>query len=467
MGRPSLAGLVLMASEDTEHAPQKLSLVEKLGYALGDSAANFVLQMRLAFSTIFFTDVFGIASESVAKLHIYSHIVDACNDLVWGTLSDRTQTRWGKFRPWIFWSAIPLGVTSYLVFAGPEFSANGKLIYAAITLNLMIIAYGANNIPYSALGGVISDDPTERLSVASWRMSFAMLAAMLVLAFTWDLRDFFGGEDQALGYRRTAALWAILAVTCSFATFFMTKERISTETLKDASLREELKALLANPAWKVFALAALLIYTCLGMRGSVSSYFLTYYLKRDDLFGEFNATGMVAAVVGIFISSPISDRLGKRNACCFGLFLTAFLVAGFYALPATTPWLTFVLQFVSQMAFGIVSPIMWSMIADIADLTEWQFNRRITAMTFAASLFFFKIGQGIGMWLTPYVLSRVGYQPKVEASEEVLHAVRMLLSIVPGCLFFAAGVVMLWYTISPQLERDMTAALRQKREAAG
>jgi GPH family glycoside/pentoside/hexuronide:cation symporter len=456
-----------MASEEPEFAPQKLSLVEKLGYALGDSAANFVLQMRLAFLTIFYTDVYGIDPSRVAPIHFFSHIVDACNDLVMGALSDRTQTRWGKFRPWIFWSAIPLGVTSYLVFAGPDFNADGKLIYAAITLNLMIIAYGANNIPYSALGGVISDDPEERLSVASWRMSFAMLAAMLVLAFTWDLRDFFGGDDQARGYRMTAALWAILAITCSFATFFMTKERISTEALKDSSLREELKALLANPAWRVFALAAVLIYTCLGMRGSVSSYFLTYYLERDDLFGKFNATAMIGAVVGIFISSPLSDRMGKRNACCFGLFLTAVLVAAFYAMPAKLLWPTFVLQFVSQMAFGIVSPIMWSMIADIADLTEWQFNRRITAMTFAVSLFFFKIGQGIGMSLTPYVLSRVGYQAKTQASEEVLHAIRMLLSIVPGCLFFAAGVVMLWYTISPQLERDMTAALRAKREVGG
>lgn len=454
-----------MASAESELASQKLSLVEKLGYALGDSAANFVLQMRLAFSTIFYTDVYGIDPSRVAPIHFFSHIVDACNDLVMGALSDRTQTRWGKFRPWIFWSAIPLGVTSYLVFAGPEFGPTGKLIYAAITLNLMIIAYGANNIPYSALGGVISDDPTERLSVASWRMSFAMLAAMLVLAFTWDLRDFFGGSDQALGYRRTAALWAVLAVTCSFATFFMTKERIRTESLKDSSLRAELKALLANPAWKVFALAALLIYICLGMRASVSPYFLTYYLKRDDLFGEFNATGMVAAVVGIFISSPISERLGKRNACCFALFLSAILVAGFYLLPEASPWMTFVLQFASQMAFGIVSPIMWSMIADIADLTEWQFSRRITAMTFAASLFFFKIGQGIGMTLTPYLLSVVDYQPKSVPTEDVLQMIRLILSIIPACLFFMAGLVMLWYIISPQLERDMTAALRERREA--
>jgi GPH family glycoside/pentoside/hexuronide:cation symporter len=455
-----------MASVEPELAPKKLSLLEKLGYALGDSAANFVLQMRLAFLTIFYTDVYGIDPSRVAPIHLFSHIVDACNDLVMGTLSDRTQTRWGKFRPWIFWSAIPLGVTSYLVFAGPEFSSNGKIIYAAITLNLMIIAYGANNIPYSALGGVISDDPTERLSVASWRMSFAMLAAMLVLAFTWDLVDFFGGSDPARGYQMTAAVWAGLAIVCSFAAFLMTKERIRTDTLKDSSLSAEVKVLLANPAWRVFALTSLLIYTCLGMRGSVSAYYMTYYLRREDLFGEFNATGMVAAMVGIMISTPITERLGKRNACCLGLFLSAILVSAFYLLPATTPWMTFVLQFASQMAFGIVSPIMWSMIADIADLTEWQFNRRITALTFAASLFFFKIGQGIGMTLTPYVLSRVGYQAKVEASEEVLHAIRMLLSIVPGCLFFAAAIVMFWYVITPQLERDMTAALREQREAA-
>lgn len=456
-----------MASAEPDFAPKKLSLVEKLGYSLGDSAANFVLQMRLAFLTIFYTDVYGIDPSRVAPIHFFSHIVDACNDLVMGALSDRTQTRWGKFRPWIFWSAVPLGVTSYLVFAGPDLSANGKLIYAAITLNLMIIAYGANNIPYSALGGVISDDPEERLSVASWRMSFAMLAAMLVLAFTVNLIGIFGNGDTARGYRMTAALWAILAISCSFAAFFMTKERISTEALKESSLAAETKALLANPAWRTFALAALLIYTCLGMRSSVTAYFFEYYLQRFKLLGAFHATGMVAAVMGILISTSITDRLGKRNACCFGLSLSAILVSGFYLLQPTSIGMTFVLQFASQMAFGIVSPIMWSMIADIADLTEWQFNRRITAMTFAASLFFFKIGQGIGMSLTPYVLSRVGYQAKTEASDEVLHAMQMLISLVPGCLFFVAAIVMFWYAITPQLERDMTAALRERREAAG
>ena len=455
-----------MASAEPELAP-KLSLAEKLGYALGDSAANFVLQLRLAFLTIFYTDVYGIDPLRVAPIHFFSHIVDAFNDLVMGALSDRTQTRWGKYRPWIFWSAIPLGLASYLVFAGPELSSSGKLIYAAITLNLMIIAYGANNIPYSALGGVISDDPTERLSVASWRMIFAMVAAMFVLAFTWDLVDLFGAGDKARGYRLTAAMWSVLAISCSFAAFFLTKERIRTPTLVKASLGSELKTLLLNPAWRVFALAALLIYICLGMRASVSAYFLTYYLHREDLFGEFNATGMVAAVIGIMISTPITERIGKRNACCFGLFATSILVGAFYLLPATTPSMTFVLQFTSQMAFGIVSPIMWSMIADIADLTEWQFSRRITAMTFAASLFFFKIGQGIGMALTPYVLSQVGYRAKTEASGDVLHAIRMLISVVPGCLFFAAGIVMLWYVITPQMERNMTAALREKREAAG
>jgi GPH family glycoside/pentoside/hexuronide:cation symporter len=290
---------------------------------------------------------------------------------------------------------------------------------------------------------------------------------MFVLAFTWDLVDLFGEGDKARGYRLTAAMWSALAIICSFATFFLTKERIRTPSLVKPSLGSELKTLLANPAWRVFALAALLIYICLGMRASVSAYFLTYYLHREDLFGEFNATGMVAAVIGIMISAPITERLGKRNACCLGLFATSILVGAFYLLPATSPSMTLVLQFTSQMAFGIVSPIMWSMIADIADLTEWQFSRRITAMTFAASLFFFKIGQGIGMSLTPYVLSQVGYQPKTEASDEVLHAIRTLISVVPACLFFAAGIVMLWYVITPQMERDMTAALREQREAAG
>ncbi|MDZ4655966.1 MAG: MFS transporter [Bythopirellula sp.] len=445
-------------------AEKKLSLGEKLGYGLGDAAANFVLQMQLAFLMHFYTDVYGISALVVGVILATSHIVNACNDLVMGALSDRTQTRWGKFRPWIFWSAIPLGVASYLVFAAPDLGSTGRIVYAVITLNLMIIAFGANNIPYSALGGVISDDPDERVSVASWRMSFAMLAALFVLTFTRDMVRYFGAGDAVHGYRVTMALWASLAVLGSFITFFATKERIVTAPVKHVSLRQDLAALFANVAWRVLAIASLVIYISLGIRGSLTLYYFQYVLAREDLFGAFNAIGMVAAIIGIYSSKSLTERFGKRNAFCGGLVIAAALSAAFYMLRGDQPWVILGLQFVFQVAFGATIPILWGMIADVADFSEWRSGRRITALTFAATLFFFKIGQGIGTALTASLLEVVGYQPNVEQTEAATQGIRLMMSILPASLFFLGGVAILQYVITQPMEREMTATLRERRE---
>lgn len=451
-------------------AEQKLSLGEKLGYALGDAAANFVLQMRLAFLTYFYTDVYLIAPRTVAAIQLLSHVVDACNDMVMGALSDRTESRWGKFRPWILWSAVPLGLAAFLVFAGPQFPPFGKVVYATVTLILMIVAYGANNIPYSALGGVISDDPDERVSVASWRMILAMLAAFFVLSFSANMVEELGNGDELVGFRRTAATWGILAIGCSIATFLMTRERIHVAADSTKSLSRDLKVLLANPAWRVLAAASLLIYIALGMRGSATIYYCEYVLRREylygtiKLFGAFNATSMVAAMVGIFFSRSLTERFGKRNTCSGGLIGSAVLVALFHLVPDQPVWPAFVLQFVFQVCFGAVMPVIWGMIADVADLTEWRSGRRLTALTFAATLFFFKIGQGIGMGLMATLLEMAGYRPDVAQSPAALMAIRTMMSLLPGGLFFISGLVMLWYVITQAMEQEMTAALRERRE---
>lgn len=444
----------------------KLSLGEKLGYALGDAAANFVLQLRLAFLPHFYTDFFGISPGNLAKLQLMSGAVDACNDLVMGALSDRTHTRRGKFRPWIFWSSIPLGLTAFLAFSAPDLSANGKMIYAAITLNLLIIAYGANNVPYSALGGVISDDPDERQSVASWRMGFAMLATLVVLAFTNDMRRYFGGGVG--GYRTTAAVWATLAVACSLIAFFTTRERIAPRRIKESSLAQDLAVIFKNPAWRVLAISSLVVYITLGIRGSMALYYFQYVLQRDEYyFGEFNAIGMGAVIVGIFFSKPLTDRFGKRNVYCGGLALSAALVTGFNFFSGDQIWLIRILQVAFQVSFGATMPIIWGMIADVVDYTEWQFGRRNTALTFAATLFCFKVGQAIGNALTPLVLAANGYAPNVEQSDTAKEWIRTLFSTLPAGLLVAAALIMLRYVITHDMEEEMTAALRERREQQG
>jgi sugar (glycoside-pentoside-hexuronide) transporter len=454
-------------------AEQKLSLGEKLGYGLGDAAANFVLQMRLAFLTYFYTDVYLIAPRTVAAIQLLSHVVDACNDMVMGALSDRTETRWGKFRPWILASAVPLGVAAYLVFAGPQFSPFGKVVYAAVTLVIMIIAYGANNIPYSALGGVISDDPDERVSIASWRMIFAMVAAFFVLSFSSNMVDDFGRGDQLVGFRLTAATWGGLAILCSVATFLLTRERIHVVEDASKSLLRDLKVLVANPAWRVLAGASILIYVALGMRGSATIYYCEYVLRREflfgnmKLFGAFNATSMIGAMVGIFFSRSLTEHYGKRNTCCGGLMVSALILACFYVLPAEMVWPTFGLQFIFQACFGAVMPVIWGMIADVADLTEWRSGRRLTALTFAATMFFFKIGQGLGMGLMATLLEMASYKPDMAQTPAALITIRTMMSILPASLLLMSSVVMLWYVITQTMEQEMTAALRERRQQLG
>jgi sugar (glycoside-pentoside-hexuronide) transporter len=450
-------------------ARNKLSLGEKLGYGLGDAAANFVLQMRLAFLMVFYTDHYGLTASVVAVIMATSHITDACNDLVMGTLSDRTQTQWGKFRPWIFWSAIPLGVTGYLIFAGPELSPTGRIIYAVVTLNLMIICYGANNIPYSALGGVISDDPDERVSVASWRMAFAMLAALFVLTFTLDMVKDFGRGNALLGYRATMAIWAGLCIVCSLGAFFSTKERITATAVKQTSLSQDLNALFANPAWRVLAIAAFLIYICLGLRGSATLYYFQYVVEQEylfgkfSLFGAFNAAGMIGALVGIFFSQALAHKFGKRNTFCGGLVVSALLVALLYFVPADAAWGILAMHFLFQVAFGATVPIVWGMIADVADFSEWRSGRRITALTFAATLFFFKIGQGIGQALTASILNMIGYVPNVKQTPGAVEGIRVMMTILPATIFFLSGVMILAYVITRAMEQEMTAELRERR----
>jgi len=463
---------------------QKLSVTEKLGYSLGDCAANFVFQTQLIFLMSFYTDVFGIAASTVGTMFLVSRLFDAVNDPLMGALADRTDTRWGKYRPWVLLTAVPFAVFFVLAYTTPDLSPTGKVVWAFVTYNALMIAYTANNIPYAALTGVLTGDPDERTSLVSWRFILAMTAAFLVQTFTPDLVDWFGADgaggtvDRAQGYQWTMGLWATIAVVFFVITFLTTRERVKPDPGQETSLLQDVSDLVRNRTWVALGVATVLVFIYLSMRGSVTPYYFDYYVARQEPIGIgpvrlqpmgwFNGLGLLASMVGILFSKPLSVRFGKRNAFGAAIAVTGVLTAAFYALPGDALAAIIGLQVLLQLVYGVSIPLLWAMMADVADFTEWKTSRRATAMTFAATVFALKLGLSLGGAIAGWLLDQSGYVPNVETqSAEAIGAIRAMMSFGPALAFGAAVAALAFYRIGRHDEVQMGQELQARRAAYG
>ena len=448
---------------------KKLSVREKLAYGLGDSAANLVGATQATFLLFFYTDVLGISAKAAGAILLWSRVVDAFNDPIVGALSDRTETRWGKYRPWILATSVPLALTLVLCYSSPELGATGKLVWAVLTYNALMIMYAANNIPYCALSGVMTGDTNERTNLASWRFLCAMGATLLVTMFTVDLVSWFGGSDRAAGYQWTMVAWGTLAVLCLVATFTFTRERVQPRARQRTSVRQDLADLFRNGPWvALFALAALICVQHAFRSGSMMFYFQHFQrapriVSWVDNFGLFNGMGLAVVMVGVFLSNPLSKRFGKRNTFQACLLFSATAMAAFVLLPRHATWELFGLQMLLQLAFGPTIPLLWAMMADVADYAEWKTGRRSTALAFASIVFGLKLGFGVGGWLNGEVLSRANYNSGGEMPESALQAISRLVSVYPAIALLIGFVVLFFYGIDRRLEHEIEATLRERR----
>jgi glycoside/pentoside/hexuronide:cation symporter, GPH family len=443
---------------------QKLSIKEKIGYSLGDCAANFVFQTQLIFLMNFYTDVFGMAAKTAGIMFLVSRLWDAVNDPIMGALADRTNTRWGRFRPWVLATAVPFAVLFALAYTTPNLGTTGKIVWAYVTYNALMMIYTANNVPYSALTGVLTGNSDERTSLVSWRFILAMTAAFLVQTFTLDLVKFFGGDDPAKGYPLTMGMWGAIAVVFFVITFLTTKERVQPNPQQRTSLKQDLLDLVQNKTWVALAALTVFVFIYLSMRGSVTLYYFRYYLHRVDLFGWFNGAGMIATMIGILFSKPLAVRFGKRDTFRVSLFLTAVCTALFLFLPPDAIPLVFGLQILLQFIYGITIPLLWAMMADVADLSEWKTGRRATAMTFAATVFALKLGLSIGGALTGWFLELYGYVPNVDQSERTLSGIRLMMSLFPAIAFVIGVGALTFYAIDRRLELTIEHELSERRK---
>jgi GPH family glycoside/pentoside/hexuronide:cation symporter len=440
-----------------------LTFKEKFAYGLGDTASNFYFQAFNLFLVYYYTDIFGLPSAAVGTLMFIVPIAVAALNPVVGLLSDRTNTRWGKFRPWILWGAIPYGILGYVMFANPALGQQGKLIYAYVTYSLMLVAYVAINTPYGALMGVMSPSSEDRTSLSSYRFACAFVGAFLIGGFVPDMKEFLtpAGGSPADGFRNTMLIFAGLSVAMFLYTFWNTKERVVSPPPAAGSLGKDLGDLKSNGPWLVLFFVAFLNLTNVGMRNGAGIYYFKYVVGQEAALGNFNKIGFLCFILGALATKLFTARFSRRALMIWLTLINGAAIAGCYwADPHNLP-LLYALNIIASFAAGPTPAIVWSLYADTADFGEWKFGRRATGLIFSATVFVQKVGLAIGSAMIGWLLSYYGFVANAEQTPRVIHGMILLFSLLPGTFALLAGLATIFYKLDEpqvkQMERELAA----------
>lgn len=472
---------------------QKLSVFEKVGYSFGDLAANLVFQTLVTYLAYFYTDIYGLKAEDASVIILVVGLVAAFgfNPLI-GALADRTISRWGKFRPWILWTAVPLGIAAILAFSTPHFAYKGKVIYAVVTYTLLLLLYAANNLPYGALSGVITGSMKERNSMSAYRFVAVMFAQFFVQVFMLPIIIYVGGGDKAAGIEKLMTWLAVIGTIMLLITFLTTKERIVPKPEQKSTLGQDLKDLGNNKPWMIMLVLTLLVFITLALKGGSYVYYFENYVDKDSLtafinpvlkafsnaginfFGDepvsaglglFNAGGIICMIIGITLSKGLADKYGKRDVFGIALFISTLFILAFYFFPPASVKLIFASQILHGFFYGITIPILWAMIADVADYSEWKNNRRATAIVFTAMMVGLKAGLTLGSSLLTWLLSLYHYVPNSTTgqSQTAINGIKMLVSVYPSIPFLVGAALLFFYEINKKMETKIETELQARR----
>jgi GPH family glycoside/pentoside/hexuronide:cation symporter len=445
-------------------ASTRLSVKEKLGYGLGDTASHFVWDMVGFWILIFYTDTFGISAAAAGTIMFVARFWDMVSDPLMGVISDRTRTRWGKFRPYILWMALPYSVLAVLAFSTPDLGPSGKVLYAAVTYLLLMTAYTAINLPYSSLSAVMTADSYERTGLNTYRFVCAFVGQLVVSGLALTLAGFFGKGDNAKGYQYTVTLFAVIAFVLFMITFLSTKERIQPPKAQRDSLKEDFRILLRNRPWVILAVVGIISFVMFALQNLSIAYYFKYYIGREESVQLFNVVGSIALIVALPLSKPLAERFGKRNVFIGSSILsgTAFCLL-YLPGPESIGWI-YALNILAKMAYAPAVPLLWTMIADAADYAEWTTERRATGLFFSAATFAQKGGWGIGGALAGWLLAAYGYvEQAAEQTTLALTGIKMLISVFPGVLYISCAFVLIFYTIDEATCATMKRDLERRR----
>ena len=444
-----------------------LTIKQKMGYGLGDLASNIVFQIAANFMLFYYTDVVGLAAGAAGTMMLVVRFLDAFTDPVMGAVADRTRTRWGAYRPYLVWMAFPFGLLAVLAFSVPDISDNGKLIYAYITYSLLMLVYTAINIPYSALGGVLSEESKDRTDVQSFRFAGAMVGNLLIVGVLLTLVDYLGGDDQAKGFQYAVAIMAVLAIACFFLCFATTKERVAPpkKVVKSGILQDAL-SLFKNDQFLLIALIAVFLLVLVGIRSAVSPYYVKYVLQKEEWISFYLTTGAFAALFGALFTSYASKLAEKKKLFVMASIAVGVLHLVLFFVPGELFYVSLGVFILINFAQMVLTPLMFAMVADTVDYGALKTGQKIMGMTYSGHLLAIKIGFALGGAMSGWVLSGFGYQANVEQTAGGIMGIMTAFALVPVICCALIVVVSLFYKLTDKRLEEVHEELHKSSDVA-
>jgi GPH family glycoside/pentoside/hexuronide:cation symporter len=462
---------------------QKCPVMERAVYGFGDLASCLFWQTITLYLLFFYTDVFGLAAGAAGIMIGVSRLLDAFFDVVIGMTADRTKSRWGKFRPYILWGAVPLAISAILAFSTPAFGGTAKVVYAYVTFVFFMFMYSTVNIPYTAMLGVISGDPIERTSASSFKFIGAYVGGFIVSLTALPLARYFGhdGADLQKGWHMTLLIYGAAAVVLFLITFLSTHERIQPIAKEKTSITRDLADLTKNVPWMLLFAATILFILFVCIRLSVTTHYFKYYIGEQEvtLFGKthkygfevlasaFNTIGQAMAILGVILVPWFAKVCGRKNALII-LFVTALICTGsFYFFKPENMVLIFVFQTIGSLTGGPISALLWVLYADTADYSEWKTGRRATGLVFSASIMSNKIGWTVGSMIAGLILASTGFVANVAQNVDVQNGLKAMMSVIPTAIGVVALIILLFYKLDESTMKTIKADLDERRMAGG
>ena len=457
-----------------------IKLKEKIGYGLGDMSSSMFWKLFGSYLMIFYTDVFGLPAAVVGTMFLITRLWDSVSDPLMGLIADRTNTRHGKFRPYILWGAIPFGIIGVLTFTTPDLDLRGKIIYAYITYTLMMTAYTVVNVPYASLLGVMSPHSSDRNILSSYRMSFAYIGSFIALLMFMPLVNFFsekatGNRSVEYGWIMAVAVISIICIILFFLTFALTRERVKpVRTQSKAS--EDLKDLMKNRPWWLLLGAGVAALIFNSIRDGATVYYFKYYIQEESisnislfnfsfvLSGLYLAIGQIANLAGVILSAPLSNKIGKKNTYIGSMAIATILSIIFFWISKDNLIWIFIFQVLISICAGSIFPLLWSMYADCADYSEYKTGNRATGLIFSSSSMSQKLGWAIGSALTGWLLAYFGFQANTAQNPETIQGIKMFMSLLPAIGTVLSVILISFYPLSEKKMRKISIALQERRD---
>lgn len=457
-----------------------IKLKEKIGYGFGDMASSMFWKLFGSYLMIFYTDVFGLPAAVVGTLFLVTRVWDSAFDPIVGVVADRTHSRWGKFRPYLLFLAIPFSVIGVLTFVTPPFGDNGKLVYAYVTYSLMMMVYSAINVPYASLLGVMSDNPKERNTLSTYRMAFAYIGSFIALLLFMPMVNFWSGHSKEIaaqqqGWTLAVAVIAVMCALLFIGCFALTRERVKALHEKQAPLKEDLKDLWKNRPWWILLGAGVAALVFNSIRDGATVYYFKYFIVEEDfqtisffgvsfvLSGLYLSVGQIANIAGVILAAPVSNRIGKKQTYMGSMAIATVLSILFFWFDKDNLPLIFTFQILISICAGSIFPLLWSMYADCTDYSELKTGNRATGLIFSSSSMSQKFGWAIGSALTGWLLSYFGFVANEVQQAEAIQGIKMFMSFLPAAGTLLSIVFISMYPLSEKKMLEISAALKSRR----